>query len=240
MPVDNFAILRTGKLKSLRHIESAAKHNYRMIPVRHLLNSNKDKVIKNDYLSVMPSTRALMPKKIRKNGVLAIEVILSLSPAYFRPNNPDACGEFESDAYENFEQSAVAFANSAFGDANIVSFVSHLSESSPHCHILFVPIDPRGRLNAAHFVGSPQILRDLQTKWASHVAPLGIKRGIDARKTRRSHVPIARFYAILRKLGLATLAAYARSNIGIAFDNIGSKLLEMRAKRTGRKFELKR
>lgn len=92
---------------------------------------------------------------------------------------------------------------------NILSAHLHDDESTPHIHILVVPLACKSRgkagrprkgaksvqravaptwgLAAADWVGSPKRLADIQTAYADVLADLGIRRGIPKRVTGSRH-----------------------------------------------------
>ncbi|MGP8288566.1 MobV family relaxase [Halomonas sp. AOP7-C1-8] len=124
----------------------------------------------DDQKGINAAIEARTPKKYRKDAVRAIEYIVSASPEWFEENS-------DKQAALYFE-SAVDWFQDEFGADNVVSAVVHNDESSPHMHILVVPLDAEtGRLNGKWFFGNKGVLQKRQSKFADHMAPFGVERG---------------------------------------------------------------
>ncbi|MCE8036450.1 plasmid recombination protein [Halomonas sp. MCCC 1A11062] len=82
--------------------------------------------------------------KTRKNSVIAATAVLSASSPVFRPQyesgDPDGSGLYDEDRVNRFKKAAKKFAFDTFGKENIISMELHLSETTPHIHLTFVPI----------------------------------------------------------------------------------------------------
>lgn len=89
--------------------------------------------------------------KPRKNGVLAVEYVMTASNHIF--NTYDA---------EMYLDQCKEFIEYRHGKENILSVAKHFDESNPHIHVVVVPIDKRGKLNCREFLGGPKKMRDLQ------------------------------------------------------------------------------
>lgn len=148
------AFLRLKKLKQGGIIATAARHNRRVIqaemgaagsidPARSHLNQTLAGPPSADDVAAL--ARQLMKAagidKMRRNGVLGIEVVFSLPVAH----NVDE-GAFFRDC--------VRWAGDAFGGAqNILSADIHRDESAPHCHVLMLPL-VNGRMVGSDLVGN--------------------------------------------------------------------------------------
>lgn len=124
----------------------------------------------DDQKGINAAIEARTPKKYRKDAVRAIEYIVSASPEWFEANS-------EKQAALYFER-AVDWFQDEFGTQNVVSAVVHNDESSPHMHILVVPLDAEtGRLNGKWFFGNKGVLQKRQSRFADHMAEFGVERG---------------------------------------------------------------
>lgn len=124
----------------------------------------------DDYQGIHDAIEGLTPKKYRKDAVRAIEYIVSASPEWFEQNS-------DKQAALYFER-AVDWFQDEFGTQNVVSAVVHNDESSPHMHILVVPLDAEtGRLNGKWFFGNKGILQKRQSRFADYMADFGVERG---------------------------------------------------------------
>lgn len=71
-------------------------------------------------------------KKIRKNQNTCIEIILS--------GSPDTLNSFSQDKVEEWAKDSVAWAQAKWGKENVVSATLHCDETTPHIHLILVPI----------------------------------------------------------------------------------------------------
>ncbi len=186
------AVFRIEKLHTWGHIAATAAHNLR---ARETPNADPDgQVIEIVPLSV-PACEAVRAKigdqHIRKNAVLAVEVLISASPAYFRPDDPSQAGHFDPVRLAAWRTAMEPWITEYFPHA--VSVVLHLDESTPHYQVIDVPLDDLGKLNARAKFGGSIIMRQWQTRAAAPVKKLGIERGVSGSRAR--HEDIQQFYA---------------------------------------------
>lgn len=198
--------VRTQKLKSLAEITRSAKHNYRLIPHHHSLNDKPPGCLHGGPDASKLAKQKLKGKTVRKNAVYAIDVVLTASPEFFRTEGQGP-GEYEFLRVEEYELACVQWLEETFGEDNILSSVIHYHESTPHCHAIILPIDPKGKLNAQHWLDGKAKLSHLQDTFAAKVAPLGIARGVKTQpgsKARR-HSSVKDFYRWIQRLGFDSL-----------------------------------
>lgn len=186
-----YAIARVEKVKSLGSLRGLGAHHMRTAPTPNAdpLATPSNRVLVgsgNPYADV----KALLPEKVRKNAVLAMEHLLTASPEYFRPNAPEKAGTYDPERMEAWAASALEFLRERYGD-NLASAVLHLDEATPHIQALVLPLRPDGKLDANTLFG-PEQLRDLQDCYADKLAPLGLQRGIEGSKAK--HESIKAFY----------------------------------------------
>ncbi|GAW87434.1 conserved hypothetical protein [Bathymodiolus platifrons methanotrophic gill symbiont] len=184
-----FAILRTQKLKSRASIKGSLKHAFRE---QKTPNSDAGKRVENTHIGAnnssdsMDKINAILPEKIRKNGVMAIEYLITGSPEAIRGKS-----RFEQDDY--FKDS-LEWLKQRHGVENIAYVGIHRDESTPHMYAYIVPIDPKGKLNARHFLGERNALSKMQTDFYENVGKEhGLERGIE--KSKAKHVDIKSYYA---------------------------------------------
>ena len=198
-----YAVLRIAKLKSWGAIGGAGEHNTRQ---RETPNADPVRLERNRVL--MGTARAELAQAvrgrignqtIRKNAVLAVEGVLSASSEYFRPDQPEKSGSYDTAQLERWVLASKLWLQNRYGD-RVVSAVLHLDESTPHIQFVLVPLDDTGKLNCrALFGGSRHTLSDLQTDYAAAVAHLGIQRGLEG--SRAKHQDVAKFYALTQARG---------------------------------------
>lgn len=94
-----FTVLRIQKLKTWGDIAGAGKHNQRE---RETPNADTARTTANQHLVGTPGMdnvanvkKAIEIQRGRKNAVLGVEMLLSASPAYFRPENPGLAGTYD-------------------------------------------------------------------------------------------------------------------------------------------------
>lgn len=131
-------------------------------------------------------------QKIRKNAVLAVEMLLTASPEYFRPNEPERAGYYQPEKLNNWQQQVQGWLDQEYGD-RIVRAELHLDESTPHIHAYLVPLDERGKLNCRGIFGGRQKLSQFQDSYAAAMSPLGLERGVKG--SRAKHTKIKEYYA---------------------------------------------
>jgi Plasmid recombination enzyme len=187
-------------------LRQVAGHNHRLVDTP---NADPDRQADNQVLVGTTDVEAdvrsrieaagLDPTKLRRNGVIAVELLYSASPEFFRPNG-EGYGEYDPDRLEAWKTATVAHLQKRWGSDRIANAVLHLDESTPHIQAVVIPLDttPRKkgaatRLNAAKwFDGSPK-LQQRQDEYHQDVAHLGLERGV--RGSKAKHQAVRRAYA---------------------------------------------
>ena len=193
------AILRTAKLTNWGNVTGSGSHIARQ---RDTPNADPDApapihlIGAGDLLSAVQGRIEEAGVRVAKNAVLAVEVMLSASPEYFRPENPGQAGFYVPARLEAWQQAITAWAREQWAD-NLVALTVHLDEATPHAHAVVVPVNPKtNRLSAkAMITGGKAKLRQLQDSYAAALAPLGLQRGIKG--SRAKHKRIKDVYGIL-------------------------------------------
>lgn len=201
-----YAIIRTKKHKNFGSIKRCENHQCRKVEVS---NADKSKSIKlllgsNDFTEVMKKDyeEYSKSKKIRKNAVLGLEILLTASPEFFTENK----SKLLAWAKEN-----IAFLKKEYGEENIVFANLQLDEKTPHISAMIKPIDNKGKLNCSHFVGSKERLTKLQTDYADAMSCFGLKRGVAGSKAK--HETIAKYYNKLNRIEELEQKIAEQSNI---------------------------
>ena len=188
------AIIRTAKLKKFGNISGSASHNFRE---RKTPNADGDKTGQNrtfgaqntrEVVSAVKARLATVPT-VRKNAVLAVEYFIGVSPKEKAP-------EFHANpaTIEAYFDKCEAWLKAKHGAANVIAITRQYDETTPHICAYVVPIDGRGRLNAAAFLDGREKLSELQTDFAEKCGkPFGLERGIEGSPAK--HKTVKQFYA---------------------------------------------
>jgi 5S rRNA maturation endonuclease (ribonuclease M5) len=201
------AIARIAKLKS-GSVGASGQHTRR---ARETLNANPEianiRFIGQPDSPDLPSLETIVRERIgdqtiRKNGVLCVEMLLTASPEYFRPDDPSKAGYYEPEKLADFQQTVHSWLDKEYGD-RIVRAELHLDESTPHVHAYLVPLDERGKLNCRGLFGGREKLSQFQDSYANALSPLGLERGIKG--SRAKHTTVKQYYAAVTKTPDLTL-----------------------------------
>lgn len=188
----NYVVLRHAKLKTRANIASSLAHCFRE---RNTPNADPERTPLNRHemagsmREAMANFERIIPDKIRKNAVLAIEYVMSASPEWFESTDPDK--------HEQFYKGSKEWLTQKYGADNIFNFSIHLDEKTPHVSAYVVPMTADGRLCAREFVGGRQALREAQDSFGAKMSPLGLKRGV--RGSKATHTTIKQHYERLSR-----------------------------------------
>lgn len=182
-----YAIFRIKKLKSFEEILLCKKHHYREkdTPNADPSRTGQNIAIIRPEDVIRDWERLVGEQKIRKNAVLAVEILISASPEFF--DSQEKTQKWVERVKEVIQK---YFPTS-------ISAVVHMDETTPHAHVLFVPLH-ESRLNAKHFFGGPEKLKHWQTVIAKEFEDLGLQRGLEGSKAK--HVDVKQFYTLVNKL----------------------------------------
>ncbi|AFZ15575.1 plasmid recombination protein (plasmid) [Crinalium epipsammum PCC 9333] len=198
-----YGICRIQKIKSWGDLAGSVYHTTRE---RETLNA--DPAVDNIRVIGQPNDPDLATmvldkigdQTIRKNAVLAVEMLLSASPEYFRPDEPSSAGVYEQEQLEAWTKKSVDWLKEQYQD-RVVSAELHLDESTPHIHAYLVPLDDQGKLNCrALFGGSRHTLSKLQDSYAEAVKPLGLERGIKG--SQATYTEVKQYYSDVNRNSL--------------------------------------
>lgn len=184
-----FAILRMQKLKAGIAVKRSLMHAFRE---QTTPNADADQLAENTHIGANNVSEAMakfkdrLPEKVRKNGVLAVEYLITGSPADMHEKSRD-----DQDAYF---KDALEWLQAKHGVENVIYAGIHRDEQTPHMYAYVVPIDERGKLNCRAFFGEPKALNKMQTDfWEKVGQNHGLERGIEGSKAR--HTTIKQYYA---------------------------------------------
>jgi hypothetical protein len=182
-----YAIMRHTKLKAGGNLGASLEHCFRERPTD---NADPKRTPDNEFLiaeskaQAMENIQKLLPEKVRKNAVVAVEYMMTASPEFWKSADEQKQKEFFDKSMEYLKEK--------YGEKNIASATIHRDETSPHLSAFVVPITPDGRLCARDYLGGRQLLREAQTKYAEKVQHLGLERGIEGSKAK--HQTIKEYY----------------------------------------------
>ena len=161
------------------------------------LVGSADQNLDADIASVMRKA-GVDPARLRKDAVLANDILLSISPEWFRPGDPEAHGTWDEARLAAFKTEAQAMLTRTFG-ARVVSAVLHLDEATPHVQAVIVPIMRRKTGDGFRLSGrdafNPERLTVLQQDWEDRMRPHGV--GPRTRGSRATHTTLREFYGAL-------------------------------------------
>jgi hypothetical protein len=158
-------------------LKDAARHNLREIQAEALSKGRIDtRQTHNNWVMEGPSNAdgvvSLALKIATKAGVIlsnkrhdycqAIELIFSL---------PDK-SEIESTKYF---LSCLEWAKQEY-ELPLLSAVTHMDESSPHCHILFMPLNSHGEYVGSKPLGKLETKKNIESFFSKVALPAGLKR----------------------------------------------------------------
>ncbi len=194
-----FAICRIQKIKSWGLLTRSEAHTARVegTPNANPEIKNLQVVGNSDNFDLGTLVRnKIGSQKIRSNAVLAVEMLLSASAEYFRPNTPYEGGIYDKQRLDNFVEATVRWLDSSWSD-RIIRADLHLDEITPHIHAYLVPLDERGKLNCKALFGTRTKMYELQDSFALSVAHLGILRGIKG--SAATYTKIKKYYAAVNQ-----------------------------------------
>lgn len=180
-----FCIMRTEKRKRTdlggiqrENTRTATKYNNKVTSGMDIFNV----VLKesSNWLQDINKEIQTAGAKTRSNSVLALDTIYTASPEFFQGKT-----NAEND---KFFQDCLKFHESRFG--HIISAVIHYDETTPHLHIISVPLTQDGRLSARDVIGNKAKMSKTQDAFFEQVGRgYGLERGIHIDgQEKRQHI----------------------------------------------------
>lgn len=156
-----------GKEHSYRHADPDKKHLNQHISVTPLCKIPLHQAIEKRILEGYKTKKA-----IRKDAVKYTTHILTGSHEKMK--------EIEADPRElqKWISANQLFISSEFGKDNIVRFVLHRDEKTPHIHAVTVNLTSDGRLSAKEIIGNRESMQTRQDRYAEAMKPFGLNRGL--------------------------------------------------------------
>lgn len=169
-----FCIMRTEKRKKSdlsgiqkENTRTATEYNNKVSPGMNIFNVTLKE--SNDWLQDINNEIKAAGAKARSNSVLALDTIYTASPQFFQ--------ERTNAENDKFFQDCLKFHNEHFG--HIISAVVHYDETTPHLHIISVPLTKDGRLSARDVIGNKAKMSKTQDQFFEQVGRgYGLERGI--------------------------------------------------------------
>jgi hypothetical protein len=166
-----------AKLKGWMDVRMSLQHNTRerMPPNADPKWSGENFNYGGDTEDTLNRIGKLLPAKVRENAVYAVEVVMTASPDF-------------SGGWKNYLSDCDQWAKGLFGEDNLLHINHHFDESTPHTHIVFMPLKD-GKLNATHFIGGHRDrMAQLQTDFFEKVGrKYSLERGQSKTETRARH-----------------------------------------------------
>lgn len=223
----NFCVLRLQKIKSVTSLRRSFKHSFRE---QNTPNAEKEKLKENINLAASNSNEAIelfkkrLPLKLRKNGVLAVEHVITASPDFF-------AGKTKVEINKYFSES-IAFFNRYWGGKNVISANVHYDEKTPHMHLFVCPVDEKtGRLNCRKWLGERNSLSELQSSFYDEVgSKQGLKRGVKGSKANnrklRDFYKNINIIESLKDFEIPSKSDFLKASMGRSSDSI-NKLINL-------------
>lgn len=190
-----YAIINLKKMHN-KDLAKIAEHNRRKSPTGTYTNPNIDP--KRTHLNVRRSEhsekeelktlidrriaeREVQQKKVRKDAVKMISVLVSASPEYINSLDRDEQVRYFDECFK--------FCQRRFGKKNVIEMNVHFDETNPHAHISIVPII-NGKLCAKELM-TMKFLYEIQDEFPKAMRERGfdVQRGEGGDpKERRKHL----------------------------------------------------
>ncbi|MDH6031699.1 plasmid recombination protein, partial [Vibrio aestuarianus] len=181
-------ILRFEKIKDYNNLNLSNAHVYRYLETPNANSKISNKKLLGSGNIVRDVKRKLEKNNItpRKNAVLCIEAVLSLSPDFFQSNANT----------KEFAINARKWLINEFGD-NLVSAVLHLDEKTPHIHAHIVPMTGDGRLSARELFNK-STLPDYQKSYLNQMKKIEPKLKYN-QGSKAEHKKLKDYYSMVNK-----------------------------------------
>lgn len=146
---------------------TATEYNNQVKPGMNIFNVNL--IQSNNWMQDIQAEIDRAGAKTRSNSVIALDAIYTASGEFFKGKSNEECNQYFRDCLE--------FHQRKFG--HVISAVIHYDETTPHMHILSVPLTQDGRLSAREIVGNRTKMSQMQTAFYEQIGrDYGLGRGI--------------------------------------------------------------
>lgn len=169
-----FCIMRTEKRKRTdiggiqkENTRTATEYNNKVSPGMDIFNVTLKE--SNNWLQDIDNEIKAAGAKTRANSVLALDTLYTASPDFFQGKTNQQNDDFFKDCLQ--------FHQEHFG--HIISAVIHYDETTPHLHVISVPLTKDGRLSARDVIGNKAKMTKTQDQFFEQVGRgYGLERGI--------------------------------------------------------------
>lgn len=169
-----FCIMRTEKRKKSdlsgiqkENTRTATEYNNKVAPGMDIFNVTLKE--SNNWLQDINKEIQAAGAKARSNSVMALDTIYTASADFFQGKT-----NAEND---KFFQDCLKFHENHFG--HIISAVVHYDETTPHLHVISVPLTKDNRLSARDVIGNKSKMSKTQDAFFEQVGRgYGLERGI--------------------------------------------------------------
>ena len=180
-----YCIMRTEKRKKTdlggiqkENLRTATEYNNQVKPGMDVFNV----VLKesNNWLQDINNEIKAAGAKTRSNSVLALDTLYTASPNFFQGKT--------NEQNDNFFKDCLQFHEAHFG--HVISAVIHYDESTPHMHVISVPLTKDNRLSARDVIGNKAKMSKMQDTFFEQVGKgYGLERGIHMDgQEKRQHI----------------------------------------------------
>lgn len=145
-------------------------------PIQDLVKNHLDKNYSATTTRKTKEGIKQVPLKIRKDATVAVNIVLSASPEYFRPDNPAKVGEYDQEQLEPWISANLKYLKKEYGE-NLVSATLHLDEDTPHIHATVVPLKEGRLVGKKMFFNGAKHMASHHDKYHEYIGELGIFRG---------------------------------------------------------------
>lgn len=180
-----FCIMRTEKRKRTdlggiqrENTRTATEYNNRVNPGMDVFNVTLKE--SSNWLQDIDNEIRAAGAKSRSNSVLALDTLYTASSEFFQGKTNEENDKFFKDCLQ--------FHENHFG--HIISAVVHYDETTPHLHIISVPLTQDGRLSARDVIGNKAKMSKTQDSFFEQVGKnYGLERGIHMDgQEKRQHI----------------------------------------------------
>ena len=169
-----FCIMRTEKRKRTdlggiqkENTRTATEYNNKVSPGMDILNVTLRE--SNNWLRDIDNEIKTAGARTRSNSVLALDTLYTASSEFFQGKT--------NEENDTFFRDCLKFHERHFG--HIISAVIHYDETTPHLHVISVPLTQDGRLSARDVIGNKAKMSKAQDEFFEQVGKgYGLARGI--------------------------------------------------------------
>ena len=169
-----FCIMRTEKRKRTdlggiqkENTRTATEYNNKVSPGMDILNVTLKE--SNNWLRDIDNEIKTAGARTRSNSVLALDTLYTASSEFFQGKT--------NEENDTFFRDCLKFHERHFG--HIISAVIHYDETTPHLHVISVPLTQDGRLSARDVIGNKAKMSNAQDEFFEQVGRgYGLERGV--------------------------------------------------------------